>query len=116
MTKFPGDFWKHELLVNAWDYTDPISEAQSDLLQMDMGTKSLQMVIAERGRDGLKIRRELEEIPIDVHSTYTRDEAPAPAAPTQPADMPADPVKAYARARADLLEELAESNGDTNAH
>jgi capsid protein len=84
-TPFPADYWKHELLANAFDYTDPVSEAQADLLQIDMGTKSPQMVIAERGRDSAKILRELMEwgekrgdLP-EVHSTMTRDPAPDPA-------------------------------------
>lgn len=77
-TPFPEDFWRHELLPNTWEYTDPVSEAQADLLQMDMGTKSTQMVIAERGRDAEKILRERQEwrektkdLPM-VHSTLTR--------------------------------------------
>lgn len=61
ITPFPENYWKHSLLPNAWDYTDPVSEAQSDHLQMDMGTKSPQMVIAERGRDAEKILRERAE-------------------------------------------------------
>lgn len=84
MTPFPEKYWSHDLLVNAWDYTDPVSEAQSDLLQVDMGTKSYQMVIAERGRDAERILREREEwqkltrkLP-QVHSTMTRDPAPEP--------------------------------------
>jgi hypothetical protein len=28
-TPFPENYWNHELLVNAWDYTDPVSEAQA---------------------------------------------------------------------------------------
>lgn len=87
-TPFPDDYWKHELLVNAWDYTDPVREAQSDLLQIDMGTKSPQMVIAERGRDAEQIMRErrdwmtaTSDMP-QVMSTMTRDKAePQEAAP-----------------------------------
>jgi capsid protein len=80
-TPFPENYWAHELLPNEWDYTDPVSEAQADLLQIDMGTKSKSMVINERGRDGQRIRRErLEDIERDkdlpqVHSTMTRDDA-----------------------------------------
>ncbi len=112
---FPADYWKHELLVNAWDYTDPVSEAQSDLLQIDMGTKSRRMVISERGRDAEKIKREREEeladMPDEVHSTLTRDPMPAPvAAAAPPTEPPADPVKAYARAYRDILAQR--DNGD----
>ncbi len=77
-SEWPENYWAHDLLVNAWDYTDPVSEAQSDLLQIDMGTKSPQMVIAERGRDAERIIREREEwakktkdLPL-VNSTMTR--------------------------------------------
>lgn len=93
-TAFPEDFWKHDLLVNAWDYTDPVSEAQADLLQIDMGTKSHQMVITERGRDGqqiLKDRTEWQDKTADlpaVHSTMTRDPAPEPVTPAAPAAPP----------------------------
>lgn len=109
-TAFPPDFWKHELLVNAWDYTDPVSEAQADLLQIDMGTKSTQMVIEERGRDGAAIlqqRKEWETTTEDlpkVHSTMTRhpqlgvgpqgdplgQEAVEPPTPAAPAETPSD--------------------------
>ncbi len=77
-TAFPDNYWNHDLLINAWDYTDPVSEAQADLLQIDMGTKSTQQVIAERGRDAETILREREEWEaktIDlprVNSTLTR--------------------------------------------
>jgi capsid protein len=101
--------------VNAWDYTDPVSEAQSDLLQIDMGTKTHQMVISERGRDAemiLRQRREWQDQTSELsqaHSTMTRDPkpqateqtAPAPAAPAPAADA----VKAYARAFRDLLQD-----------
>lgn len=77
-TTFPDNYWKHELIVNAWDYTDPVSEAQSDLLQIDMGTKSAFQVISERGRDAEQIiadRKEwaqkTKDLPL-VNSTMTR--------------------------------------------
>jgi capsid protein len=92
-TKFPDDYWNHDLLVNAWDYTDPVSEAQADHLQIDMGIKSPQMVIAERGRNSEKIIRErvewqtkVEDLPT-THSTMTRD--PKPEEVLQPALAPA---------------------------
>jgi capsid protein len=79
ITPFPPDYWRHELLSNAWDYTDPVSEVQGDMLQVDAGFKSPQMVIAERGRDAERIIREREEWRDKtkelktVHSTMTRD-------------------------------------------
>lgn len=60
-TAFPEDFLKHELLSNAWEYTDPVSEVQGDMLQVDAGFKSHQMVISERARDGERILRERSE-------------------------------------------------------
>jgi capsid protein len=60
-TPFPENYWKHELLPNAFDYTDPVSEVESDLIQCDAGFKSPQMVIAERGRDAEKILQQRHE-------------------------------------------------------
>lgn len=82
-TEFPERYWAHELLTNEWDYTDPVSEAQADQLQIDMGIKSRKMVIAERGRDMEQIDRDLDEDDRpEVKSTMTRDvvspSAPAP--------------------------------------
>lgn len=78
-TPFPPDYWNHELTTNAWEYTDPVSEAQGDMLQVDMGSKSMQMVISDRGRDAERITRERIEwksktagLPM-IHSTMTRD-------------------------------------------
>jgi capsid protein len=83
---FPADYWRHDLLVNAWDYTDPVSEAQSDLLQMTMGTKSPQMVITERGRDAKQIKADFQKWgELAALSSMTRDKTPvAPAAPAEP--------------------------------
>lgn len=85
VTAFPADYWSHELLPNAWDYTDPLTDPQSDLLQIDMGIKSPQMVARERGRNWQRITTEREEwqkqnadLP-EIRSTYTRDPAPDPA-------------------------------------
>lgn len=78
-TPFPRDYWRHELLSNAWEYTDPVSEVQGDMLQVDAGFKSAQQVISERGRDAERIlreRREWEEKTADLpqtRSTMTRD-------------------------------------------
>lgn len=74
----PADFWRLEILPNAWDYTDPVSEAQGDFLQIDMGIKSPQQVIAERGRSAEQIVKDrlawaelTKELPT-LHSTMTR--------------------------------------------
>jgi len=133
-TPFPDDYWKHSLLVNSWEYTDPVSEAQADLLQVDMGSKSMQMVIEERGRDVQRILREREEwsketknLPA-VNSTLTRHPQSGVGAtgdplgkeqvePPKPAEQPkqeptTDAVKAYARAYRDIMAELDEENTD----
>lgn len=88
ITPFPVDFKKHEFRSNAWTYTDPVKEAQGDLLELDMETKSPQMVIQERGRDAARILQDWEEWDAARgnrprrHSTMTRD--PAPEAPATP--------------------------------
>jgi lambda family phage portal protein len=96
---WPENYFDHDLLVNKWDYTDPVNEVQSDQLQIDMGIKSPQMVMAERGRDAETILRErrewadeTEDLP-QVRSTMTRDPAPDPAEmppPTPPQPNQAD--------------------------
>lgn len=85
-TEFPEDYWSHDLLPNEWDYTDPVSEVQGDMLQVDAGFKSPQMVMNEHGRDAklvAKQRREwktlTEGLP-QLFSTMTREAAPKPAA------------------------------------
>lgn len=87
-TAFPPDYWRHDLLVNAWPYTDPVSEAQADLLEMTMGTKSPQMVITERGRDAKQIKDDFKKWgELAALSSMTRDKTPEPvepSAPTQP--------------------------------
>lgn len=81
-TRAPERFWAHKFISEGWDYTDPVSEAQGDLLEMTMGTKSPQMVAAQRGRDfeemqieikaanAMRQFQELSPLPL---STYTRD-------------------------------------------
>lgn len=100
-TAFPEDYWNHDLLPNAWDYTDPVSEAQADQLQIDMLTKSPQMVISERGNNMEKILRErrewdekTSELP-QTRSSMTRD--PTPPVEEAPGHLPdpnpADPER-----------------------
>jgi lambda family phage portal protein len=82
VTAFPENYWAHRFGFQGWDYTDPVSESQADLLQIDMGVKTPQMVAAERGRDWEEMQEELavaralrrlSELP-EMHSTLTRDE------------------------------------------
>lgn len=79
---FPEMYWPHMFTARAWDYTDPVSEAQSDFLQIDMGTKSPQDVSAERGRDwdetcvknaAATAWRKLNISQNEIHSILTRD-------------------------------------------
>jgi capsid protein len=81
VTAAPADAWSHRFMAQGWDYTDPVSEAQADQLQIDMGIKTPQMAAAERGRDWEEMQldlaaarafRKLHELP-DVAGTYTRD-------------------------------------------
>jgi lambda family phage portal protein len=78
----PGKFWAAAFLPRAWGYTDPVSEAQADLLQISMGTKSPQMVSAEQGRDwetlvienaAAEAERRAKQLSPMVLSTLTRD-------------------------------------------
>lgn len=96
---FPDNFWSHDLFVNEWPYTDPVSEVQGDMLQCDMGIKSPQMVISERGRDAEQIindrlewQKKTKGLP-EIHSTMTREPLPEPVAPASPADPNPTPTE-----------------------
>lgn len=103
ITSAPDRFWTHSFMAEGWDYTDPVSEAQADQLQIDMGIKTPQMVASERGRDWEEMQidlkaaaafRKLQQIG-DVRSTYTRDVEPvAVQAPEGPATDPSAEVAA----------------------
>lgn len=82
VTPFPEDYGKFELHGREWDYNDPKTEAEADLVEMDMGILSEQQACERRGRDWRKTQtliadaRGLKEqlgIPV-VHSNSTRDE------------------------------------------
>lgn len=76
----PQDFWRHRFGCEGWDYTDPVSEAQADQLQIDMGIKSHRMAAMERGRDWDEIQVQLQAEKAvrrlaglaQIQSTYTR--------------------------------------------
>jgi capsid protein len=94
VTAFPPDYWSHDLMPNEWDYTDPVSEVQSDMLQCDAGFKSPPMVMTERGRDAQLITQQRRDwltmtkgLP-QTYSTMSRDPAPEPQA-TQDKPAPA---------------------------
>jgi hypothetical protein len=82
--------------MNAWTYTDPISEAQGDHLELDMKTKSPQQVIAERGRDVAQIMRDWKQwdrLTADnpmKHSTLSRDPMPEPDETQEPVPSTSD--------------------------
>jgi lambda family phage portal protein len=47
----PDNYWDHKFIPQGWSYTDPVSEAQADLLQVSMGTASVREVCHKLGRD-----------------------------------------------------------------
>lgn len=76
MTPFPEMFWDHAMIPRGWPYTDPVSEAQGDLLAIEIGKKSPQEVAAEAGGDYTENQRLKEEAgwPTDApKSSMTRD-------------------------------------------
>jgi lambda family phage portal protein len=81
VTPFPETFQRHRFVSEGWDYTDPVSEVQGDILQIDAGLKTATAAAAERGRDWeeMQVEREAERaiqrmlnLP-SVMSTMTRD-------------------------------------------
>lgn len=82
VTPFPAEYFPHTLHSRAWAYTDPIRDPQSDFMQLDMGTKSLPQICAERSTDhdevqiqqaaSMAMRRALG-LPTDIRSTLSRD-------------------------------------------
>lgn len=81
-SSFPEMFWDHSFSGNAWDYTDPVSEVQSDLLQIDMGIKSPEMVMIERGRNPRMVGEQLKKLRPDVRSSMTREPMAQAATPS----------------------------------
>lgn len=80
--RFPADYAVHTFLCREWDYTDPVSEANADLIEISAGWKAPQQAIMARGRDPEEVRRLMKEwrernaadgIP-NVLSNSTRDE------------------------------------------
>lgn len=77
----PERYWDHELQGQERELNDRVKEAQADLLEMDMGVKSLQQIIAKRGGDFAEITAEralahkaLTDAGLPIpRSTYTRD-------------------------------------------
>lgn len=49
--QIPDNYWDHKFIPQGWSYTDPVSEAQADLLQVSMGTASVREVCHKLGRD-----------------------------------------------------------------
>lgn len=100
----PADYWSHQFLPRGWDYTDPVSEAQGDLLLMDMGIKDPFRISAEHGWDyettlermaaAKKLRDAAEHH--EVRSSMTRDGQGEAATPDGP-----DPELERIKARAD---------------
>lgn len=89
VSALPADYLKHKFIGMAWDYTDPVTDVQSDLLQIDMGVKSPQMVMEERSRNADQITTQLKDwkkntsgVVDPIKSTMTRD--PGANMPSQP--------------------------------
>lgn len=95
VSPIPADPFSHRFMAEGWDYTDPVTEAQADQMQIDMGTKSPQMVASEHGRDLEEVMLELAAAKAmrrankiqEIAGNYTRDRievttTPKPAAPT----------------------------------
>jgi capsid protein len=85
LAKVPAEFWPHRFMAEGWDYTDPVSEGQADLLLIDAGLKTRAMAAAERGRDWEEMQIELaaeralrraNDLP-DIAGNYTRDRVDA---------------------------------------
>lgn len=93
VTAAPERFWNHKFMAEGWDYTDPVSEAQADQLQIDMGIKTKSMAAAERGRDleEMTVERKAEVAAEKLAglpqfaSTMTRDVTDPEEAATAPA-------------------------------
>jgi capsid protein len=97
LAKVPAEFWPHRFMAEGWDYTDPVSEAQADQLQIDMGIKTASMAAAERGRDWEEMQlelaaeralRKLNNLP-DIAGNYTRDRVDAIPSTGIPLTVPA---------------------------
>lgn len=82
VTPFPEDYGNFLFLGREWDYTDPVSEAQADAIEIDIGTKSPQQAALARGRDPEEIMRQSSEyaakrrslqLPANIRSSSTRD-------------------------------------------
>lgn len=95
---FPAKYRKHKFIPLGWAYTDPVSEAQGDLLELSMGTKTGAMIAMERGRDWEemqeelaleRIKRRLLKLP-GIVSNMTRDEVSPDAIAAPP---PSDPIQ-----------------------
>lgn len=72
-------YWTHQFMPRGWAFTDPVTEAQAALLEIDMGIQSPQGVAAGLGRDFETLQQQIREaremrdgLP-DIRSTYTRD-------------------------------------------
>jgi capsid protein len=94
----------HNWQPDAWQYTNPIEEAQAALLEIDMGINCPQNVAAALGRDYgdlvklNKMARDMKmenELPI-IHSTMTRHPQSGVGATGDPlgVEQQADPQRA----------------------
>jgi lambda family phage portal protein len=98
LAPIPFEPLAHIFMAEGWDYTDPVSEMQADLLAIDLGIKTPQQCTAERGRDYeeniAQIRaankiRQLAKL-ADIGSSMTRDRVPGGIQLTLPAPAKED--------------------------
>lgn len=80
-TAVPENYWPHEFQARGWEFTDPVTEAQAKLLEIEMGIEAPQNVAASLGRDYeaiIDLRKQAAAmnraagLP-DIRGTYTRD-------------------------------------------
>jgi lambda family phage portal protein len=81
VSKVPALYQTHQWQPRGWEFSDPITEAQAALLEIDMGINSPQNVTARLGRDYDTIQEQISLANQDreakglhnVRSTLTRD-------------------------------------------
>lgn len=81
VSAFPEKFWEHDFMARGWLYTDPVTQAQADLLRIDGGMDSPQNCTLRDGRDWETVQDQLsaakkkrEELGLpEVRSSLTRD-------------------------------------------
>jgi lambda family phage portal protein len=98
-TKAPANFFAHEWMFHGWQFTDPVTDVQAALLEVDAGFNTRKNVMEMLGRDPKAITKQLaaekeerDELELaDVASNLTRDRTePAPEDPAPTGENNAD--------------------------